>query len=99
MLKKNEVIVVIMVILAITIPIMVGLLTLSNSVKGITSDLNLKNITSSMTGIKQNIDTLTNLIKRIDFDLLQEILLKLNNTLNSSIKIILVSPNTTTPSV
>ena len=94
MLKKHDAIFILIVVLSITIPIMVGLLTVADSVREMSDKLDLNNVTEAMLGIKNNIIRLTDL-----FDLLQGILMKINETISNNrtfvIKIVYDLPNKT----
>ena len=99
MLKKHDAIFILIVVLSITIPIMVGLLTVADSVREMSEKLDLNNVTEAMLGIKHNIIRLTNLFDLIDFNLLQGILMKINETIANNrsfvIKIVYDIPNRT----
>ena len=99
MLKKHDAIFILIVVLSITIPIMVGLLTVADSVREMSDKLDLNNVTEAMLGIKNNIIRLTDLFDLLDFNLLQGILMKINETISNNrtfiIKIVYDLPNKT----
>lgn len=81
MLKKHDAIFILLVVLSLSIPIMVGLLTVADSVRDLSDKFDLENVTRAMYGIEDKIGLLTNLFNLIDFNLLQTILIKVNETL------------------
>jgi hypothetical protein len=91
MLKKHDAIFILLVVLSLSIPIMVGLLTVADSVRDLSDkfDFDLENVTQAMVGIEDKIGTLTSLFNLIDFNLLQTILLKVNETLSNNRTIII----------
>ena len=100
MLKKHDAIFILLVVLSLSIPIMVGLLTVADSVRNLSKQFDLENVTKAMYGIEDKIGVLSDLFNLIDFNLLQTILLKVNETLASNrtfiIKILYDGNNTIT---
>ena len=84
MLKKHDAIFILLVVLSLSIPIMVGLLTVADSVRDLSDKFDLENVTKAMYGIEDKIGVLSDLFKLIDFNLLQKILLKVNETLTNN---------------
>ena len=102
MLKKHDAIFILLVVLSLSIPIMVGLLTVADSVRDLSDKFDLENVTRAMYGIEDKISLLASLFNLIDFNLLQTILIKVNETLlnNRTLIIkILYNGNNTIPNI